>query len=371
MATKVATYAMIKIENKFLVGELNTSISTPVNLIEVSSKASCRSSRFEYGRMSNTVSISSIGTTDGASSAETWQALHNASVSGVKVPIEFTQYDSSGAVVGGAVNFSGTALIGNITKDHPDNDRITYSADFTFDGDIDKGSNLIIIYGFLYNWFAVNSQITSSDLWRVPNYLDVDSLVTYIDPSGLPNNNVAGGRLKQIGTTYWKSPNTNATDEYGLSMRASGRRDVFGTFSSILDSFIGWTLTEYDLDNSRSAIYSASFNDGILNHYVPFDNWYHAKKEVGHATRLIRDAIGVADGTKTVYIGNDEKVYEAIAINEMYWTTRNLAETKYRNGDWIPGYDAGVYTPIDNTTWVGLTTGALCAYNNDINNAFK
>jgi len=139
---KIGTCVKLTLETKELVGELSTSLATAINLIEVSSKASKRASNFEYGRIADTLSCSSIGTTDGAATEETWKALHDAAVAGTKVAVEITNYDADGTTkTVGAVNISGTALIGNITEDYPDDDRITYSCDLTFDGAITKSVN--------------------------------------------------------------------------------------------------------------------------------------------------------------------------------------------------------------------------------------
>jgi len=83
-------------------------------------------------------------------------------------------------------------------------------------------------------------------------------------------------------------------------------------------------------------------------------------KRAGLSVRFVSDATGVPDGTKTTYTGNDGKLYEAVAINGLYWLSENLAETKYRNGDVIPEV-------TDNTTWTNLTSGALSAYDNNWN----
>lgn len=134
MATKVGTLVKITLATKELVGELSTSLSTAVNLIEVSSKASARASNFEYGRVSETLSVSSIATTDGSATDENWKDAQAAAVAGTKLAVVITEYDSSGDPVVGAINIAGTALLSNITLDVPDNDRITFSCDLTFDG---------------------------------------------------------------------------------------------------------------------------------------------------------------------------------------------------------------------------------------------
>lgn len=142
MATKVGTFVLITIGGKELVGELSTSLATAVNLIEVSSKQSGRASNFEYGRIADSLSVSSIATTDGSATKENWKDLHDAIVAGTKVAVIITEYDApGGTAVSGAVKISGTALISNLTEEIPDNDRITYSCDLSFDGAITKTTN--------------------------------------------------------------------------------------------------------------------------------------------------------------------------------------------------------------------------------------
>ena len=142
MATKVGTLVLITIGGNELIGELSTSLNTVVNLIEVSSKASNRESNFEYGRIADSLSVSSIASTDGSATDTNWKTLHDAIVAGTKVAVVITEYDApGGTAVVGAVNISGNALISNLTEEIPDNDRLTYSCDLTFDGAITKTIN--------------------------------------------------------------------------------------------------------------------------------------------------------------------------------------------------------------------------------------
>lgn len=83
----------------------------------------------------------------------------------------------------------------------------------------------------------------------------------------------------------------------------------------------------------------------------------------GISLRFIADS-----GTPTTATQNDGKVIPCVNIGTQTWTAANSNETKYRNGDWITGFDGGVYTPISNAAWSALTTEAMCYYNNDINN---
>jgi len=54
---------------------------------------------------------------------------------------------------------------------------------------------------------------------------------------------VAGGKLKEEGTTHWTTPNTGATDDHGFTMLPSGRRFQTGTFSLSTLNGILWTNT--------------------------------------------------------------------------------------------------------------------------------
>lgn len=134
MATKVGTLVKIKIATKFMVGELTTSLASVANLIEISSKASGRVSNFEYGRVAETFSVSSIATTDASVGTENWKDAQAAEVAGTKVAVIISEYDSGGTLVPGAIIITGNALFGNVNLEAPDNDKLTFSCDLTFDG---------------------------------------------------------------------------------------------------------------------------------------------------------------------------------------------------------------------------------------------
>jgi hypothetical protein len=93
-----------------------------------------------------------------------------------------------------------------------------------------------------------------------------------------------------------------------------------------------------------------------------FINGSYVDNKRGYSIRLIKDATTLTHGQKGTYVGNDGRVYNTICIGTQEWLSENLAETKYRDGSAIPEV-------TDNTAWAALSTGALCAYNNDWNNA--
>ena len=210
-------------------------------------------------------------------------------------------------------------------------------------------------YGYLYNWFAVDdARNTANTGWSVPTKEKQKTLSDY-----LGGNSVAGGKLKETGTTYWDSPNTSADNSSKFNARGAGQRiHTDGSFSAIKEQTSFW-------GNQSSG------NDGVtgtVNHNSAiFTVWngsslFSLNKKQGISIRLIKDTTTLSDGESSTYTGNDGKTYRTICIGTQEWLADNLVETLYRNLDSIP-------IVTDNATWAGLSTGARCSYNNDEANA--
>lgn len=97
------------------------------------------------------------------------------------------------------------------------------------------------VYGKLYNWYAVNdSRGLAPRGWHIPTAEELNELITT-----LGGTDVAGGALKEIGTTYWASPNTGATNSSGFSARPGGYREYdLWRYVNYNASF--WTSTIYN-----------------------------------------------------------------------------------------------------------------------------
>lgn len=198
-------------------------------------------------------------------------------------------------------------------------------------------------YGRIYNTYALDNPLLPPTGWHIPQKSELDTLITNCGYSYL-----AGGRLKEKTTLHWLSPNYNATDLYGFTLLPSGYRDLSGEFKYLTrDCYIGQKSDEsawYDhavisYDTEATGIYSSSY------------------KTNGYCARCIKD-----DSTDPLSVTDyDGNVYRTVKIGNQVWMAQNYKCTKYNNGTSIPNV-------TDNSTWTSLTTGAMCAYNNDENN---
>lgn len=102
--------------------------------------------------------------------------------------------------------------------------------------------------GNLYNGYSV---IYDSGLapegWHLPSDEEWQTLGDY-----LGGNNIAGGKLKSIGTTQWTEPNTDATNETDFSAISGGWRNHSGGGYSDLGTHSYYWSTTQQLSNLMS-----------------------------------------------------------------------------------------------------------------------
>ena len=140
------------------------------------------------------------------------------------------------------------------------------------------------VYGALYNWYAVtNAHILPYLLrdgvqetgWRVATETDYTTLSTYLGGAS-----VAGGKLKETGTTHWTTPNSGADNSTGFTAVGAGLREP-GGFADTLNNNYLYTSVEHDADY---AVYSRlDYDSAILT------NSAIVLKNYGLTIRLVRD----------------------------------------------------------------------------------
>jgi uncharacterized protein (TIGR02145 family) len=77
--------------------------------------------------------------------------------------------------------------------------------------------------------------------WRIPTHTDFDNFIESIG-----GESVAGGKLKEVDTAHWTSPNTEAINAYRFKAVGAGWRHPDGTFYNINTYNKIWTSTESD-----------------------------------------------------------------------------------------------------------------------------
>ena len=151
----------------------------------------------------------------------------------------------------------------------------------------DNDASHTATYGRLYNWYAVHDgrEIAPTG-WHVPTDEDWKTLEMTLGMNQLEVNDTQdrgtdeGGKLKEMGTTHWQSPNTGATNESGFTALPGGFRNFNGIFYSLGSYAIFWSATE------SSALHawfrSLAFDNSSVHRY-------YDKKQDGFSVRLLRD----------------------------------------------------------------------------------
>lgn len=97
------------------------------------------------------------------------------------------------------------------------------------------------IYGKLYNWYTVIDKRKLAPVgWHIPSDFEWAILTYY-----LGGKLEAGGNLKEIGTTHWKEPNIDATNNSNFTALPGGRVTENGNFYNIKDNSCLWSSTEH------------------------------------------------------------------------------------------------------------------------------
>jgi uncharacterized protein (TIGR02145 family) len=219
-----------------------------------------------------------------------------------------------------------------------------------------------IKYGYLYNWYAATNSTNGRSIapvgWHVPSNDEWLALAEYIEPGFDELVNTIGGKLKEIGYTYWNSPNIGDTNEYGFNSRGSGYRDGEGASAlcyGLKELAQYWTSDDFDGTEYGEAV-GITYNNALISitiggvQQVP-------NKTYGLSLRFIKND---SDNTGTVS-DFDGNIYSTVKIGTQVWTAQDYMCKHYNNGDLIP------YV-TDSEEWFALITGAMCSYDNDESN---
>jgi uncharacterized protein (TIGR02145 family) len=105
-------------------------------------------------------------------------------------------------------------------------------------------------YGKLYNWCAVSKTTNGNKNicptgWHVPTDAEWTVLTGY-----LGGESISGGKMKEVGTTSWISPNTGATNTSLFTGLPGGNRNDDGNYSNIGYFGSWWSSTEFSTNDA-------------------------------------------------------------------------------------------------------------------------
>jgi len=108
------------------------------------------------------------------------------------------------------------------------------------------------IYGGLYQWNEMMQYVITQGAqgicpqgWHLPTDAEWTTLTDY-----LGGENVAGGKMKEVGTAHWLSPNTGATNSSGFTALPGGYRDDYGNFYDLSTAAFFWSSSQYNVFNA-------------------------------------------------------------------------------------------------------------------------
>jgi uncharacterized protein (TIGR02145 family) len=130
-------------------------------------------------------------------------------------------------------------------------------------------------YGALYNWYTVNTGKLCPTGWHVPTDEEWITLTDYLGGAS-----VAGGKLKELGTVHWASPNAGATNATGFSALPGGYRYDYGPFNYIGSNGSWWT---------SNGIYTYDAWFRYMNYNNSGVSSYSTSKKNGNSVRCLRD----------------------------------------------------------------------------------
>ena len=137
-------------------------------------------------------------------------------------------------------------------------------------------------YGKLYNWYAVSKTTNGNKNicptgWHVPTDAEWTVLTDYLGGAS-----VAGGKLKEVGTTNWDSPNTDATNISLFTGLPGGYRDnSSGIYHDVVSHGYWWGSTEIDA--------SRAWNRILRNGHAEASRDIFSYKGHGFSVRCLRD----------------------------------------------------------------------------------
>ena len=137
-----------------------------------------------------------------------------------------------------------------------------------------KATANYLTYGVLYNWHAALTSCPPG--WHLPSFDEWTVLTDYL--GGI---DVAGGKIKEVKTTHWITPNEGATNQSGFTALPGGWRYYsYENFYSLGVETFFWVCNEFDQVNGW--LWGFEYNSARRVRG-------YNRKSTGYSIRCIRD----------------------------------------------------------------------------------
>ncbi len=143
-----------------------------------------------------------------------------------------------------------------------------YNNDFTTYGNT---------YGALYNWYAVQTNKLCPFGWHVSNISEWENMIILLGGA-----NVAGDKLKELGTTHWESPNAGASNEIGFTALPSGERNFNGNFMGLSGLAVWWSSDRHTISGNY---YFIDSSNSVVRTGTPFGEYPND----GYSVRCVKN----------------------------------------------------------------------------------
>ena len=137
-------------------------------------------------------------------------------------------------------------------------------------------------YGGLYQWSELTAYVTLAggqgicpQGWHIPSSSEVLALITTEGGTA-----IAGGKLKEAGTTHWLTPNTGATNKSGFTALPGSFRTISGSFVDPGSEANIWTSSS-DISGFSALFLQNNTQTGELS--------YYANNGMGFSARCLKD----------------------------------------------------------------------------------
>ena len=225
--------------------------------------------------------------------------------------------------------------------------------------------SLAEIYGRLYSWVAAMRDSIQPGVqgvcpceWHIPTDQEWSQLENYLGGAA-----IAGGKMKDTGTTFWNAPNTGATNSSGFSALPAGEFDAYynpNVFQLLNEYAVFWTSTHVSTLKARERYlaYNSSASSiydwfKVMNYSIRCikDNptWMEDESIIPNKVKLMQNYPNPFNPSTTINFHIPERSFTSLYIfNQLGEKISILIEEELESGKYEVNFDAsnlpsGVY----------------------------